>query len=434
MLLSGCGLLRGDLGLNEAGAVQTPAYAANKVLFLDPPATPDAASPGRYAPLAESYELAQRIAAGDKTGLRRSVLNRQPLSIVISRAYVPASLKTCASRLSDIAFGKGRDIAVLLDVASSADKQEFIAVWYQRDVKPGDVLNFKDLLVYSSDAWDSKFPPYFRLRLVDVSSERNTAVGSLLSQVRSSSKAIAGMAGAPEASPLIGIAALAAQQVLAHEKNISLVDFTFQLYGANLLSEAGGVALGVLQSGGVMITAPPCGQGNSYWNGKFQYDNRLDRIETMDGAIQDVPYVSATILTADLSVPQIVRTRSEAIMKRLTDPQVVQSELLSARDDAAKLVTALNMLNVRESFRRRPSKEGFETLVTNVSTTTLDDAEKGFFLDSFYQTTGRNLPDFAAYQAWIKNCSAIAEFDSEAGRYKVDATKMDTNGDACWPQ
>jgi len=96
MLLSGCGALRGEIGLNDASVIRTPAYSANKVLFLDPTDKPiDVADPGRYVPLAESYELAQRIKDNAQIGLRRSILNRQPVSIVISRAYVPASLTQC---------------------------------------------------------------------------------------------------------------------------------------------------------------------------------------------------------------------------------------------------------------------------------------------------------------------------------------------------
>ena len=40
LMLSGCGLLRGTIGLNDVSAVQAPAYSANKVLFLDPPSQP----------------------------------------------------------------------------------------------------------------------------------------------------------------------------------------------------------------------------------------------------------------------------------------------------------------------------------------------------------------------------------------------------------
>jgi hypothetical protein len=408
------------------------------VLFLDPSTDPKAAEEaGRRVPLAESYELAQKIAqktpAEKDKSLRRSILNRQPVSIVISKAYIPASLKACVPRASDIVFGKGRDIAVLLEVATATNEHQFIAVWYQRDVKPGDDLNFRDLLVYSRDAWDSKFPPFFRIRLVDVSAERNTGTENLLKQINGAAGTITALAGAPEATPLLGIAGLVGDLVLAHEKNIPLVDFTFQLFAASTLDEAGGVPLGVLQTGGVIVTAPPCGLHNDYWEEKLQFDYRLNRVEGLNGAVREQPYVTATILSSDLSVPQIVRTRADAILKRLTDPQVVQTELLDATNDATKLVNALAALSERETFRKRPTKDTFATLVTKVTSANLDAPETEFYLDNFYQVTGITLPDFAAYGDWLTRCSANATFDEQAAKFHADKAVMGTDGKSCWP-
>jgi len=440
---SGCGMLRSELALDDVSAVQTPIYSANKILFLRP--TDDQ----RYGELRHGY-MRDPVATQTSTsgapppqaqGTRRPVRNRQPLSIVVSRAYVPTTLPSCLPRATDALFGRrggrraGRDIAVLLDVSTVAERSDFIAVWYQRDVPPDETLTFQDLLVYSSDAWDAKYPPFFRMRLVDVSSERNTAVGALLDQVRSSSDTITGLLGVPGASPIIGIAALAARQVLAHDHNETLVDFTFQLYGEQVLSEAGGVPLGVLETGGILVTAVPCGAGNSFWNNDLKFDHRLGRIETTDGATQDMPYVFATILTADLAVPQIVRTRSAAIMRRLTDPQVVQTELQAALADAQRLEVALAALNIREAFRRNPTKEGFATMASEVEGqwTGLDLTERTFFLDSFYQITGRRMTDASGYVAWARACSSAASFDPNAARFLVDSTITGGDGQPCWP-
>lgn len=425
LLLSGC-ISRGDVKLDDLSVVRAPAYSANRVLFAS--ATPDP----RYADLKEGYEIAADAA---HQGTRRSVRNRDPLSIVISRAYVPENIAECNARNSDILLGKARDIAVLLDVSTASDRQEFIAVWYETNVPAGQVLTFQDLLVYSSDSWDAKYPPYFRLRLVDVSAERNTATGELLKQVRASSSTIAGLVGVPEAGPILGIAALAANQVLGHEKNRALVDFTFQLYDEGLLGVSGGVPLGILQTGGMVVTAPPCGSSHDFWTASFKFDHRLQRLTGDQGQMQGMPYVFATILTADLSVPQIVRTRSAAIMKRLTDPQVAQADLAAAQADAGKLTAALNALNVRETYRRRPSKESFATMVSDVSSSwgTLDAAEQGFFKDAFYQITGAALSDAAAYKAWTANCIAVAPFDGQTGRFKADAAITGKDSKSCWP-
>lgn len=434
LILSGCAL-RGELGLQDSSAVQTPVYTANKVLFLETKLD-DQGKPidPRHSKLSDGYELADQVQR-QKVGLRRSVKNRQPISILVSRAYIPSTTKTCNRRNSDILFGgKGRDIAVLLDVSTSSERQDFIAVWYQRDVPPDEVLSFQDLLVYSSDAWDAKYPPYFRLRLVDVSSERNTAVGALLDQVRSSSATITSLLGVPGGAPVVGIAALAARQVLAHEKNKALVDFTFQLYGEHLLSEAGGVPLGILQTGGMVVSAPPCDAGIGFWENSLEYDHRLGRIER-DGTIQAMPYVFATVLSADLSVPQIVKTRSAAIMKRLTDPQIAQTEIDEALKDVTRLDGALKALNARETYRRRPSKDAFATLVTDTSTSfsTLDSAEQSFFLTAFYQVTGRSFSTPAEYASWITNCSDAASYNADAARFEIDKAVVGKDTKRCWP-
>jgi len=429
LVLSACAG-RGDLALTEGGAVQTPVYSANKVLFALPAASGEDA---RYAQLKEGYELAGASATIPNT--RRPVRNRDPLSIVVSRAYVPASLTSCATRMSDALHGATRDIAVLLDVSTAPDRQEFIAVWYQRDVPPDQVLTFQDLLVYSSDSWDAKYPPYFRIRLVDVSAERNTATGAMLEQVRSTSSTIAGLLGSPEVSPVLGIAALAAKSVLAHEKNKSLVDFTFQLYDSSLLEASGGVPLGVLQTGGVVVTAQPCGSGVDYWNNDLRFDHRLQRIQDKSGAIQQVPFVFTTILTADLSVPQVVRTRSAAIMKRLSDPKVEQGEIDAAREDAESLQTSLAALSERERFRRRPSKDSFGEFVSTTDTQfdQLDNGVQGYFLDAFYQITGRSLPSPSAYKSWLANCGEVTEFDAQTGRFVRDPAKKGKDGALCFP-
>ncbi|MDO7837099.1 hypothetical protein Q4610_18810 [Sphingobium sp. HBC34] len=452
LLLAGCSL-HGPLGLDDKSAVRTSAYSANKVLFLNPTTMSKPAQPGvkdelRYAELLEAHQVAADIQAG-RTSKRRSVLNRQPVSIVINRAYVPATLRQCAKRLSDI-FGKRRDIAVLLETSTANDKQESIAVWYQQGVmidgksaastdsagviggpQPDGTLNFQDLLVFSEDSWNSNFPPYFRMRLIDVSAERNTGVGALLDQIEGSTKAITGLIGVPD-SPLIGIAKLAAKQILGNEENIPILDFTFQLYGSSMLDEAGGVPLGVLQTGGVVVTAPPCGSDNSYWDEKLKFDYTLNRIEDITGEVREQPYIFATILTSDLAVPSIVRTRSDAIMKRLTDPKVTGDELLVAQADAAKLTSALSVLATREAFRRRPNKASFAKLVGDASAKQIDESEKGFYLDTFYRATQRNLPDFAAYGSWVLNCSAAAEFDAEAGYFKKDKSVNGVDGQPCW--
>ena len=436
MLFAAACVERGQLSLTDKSAVQTPVYTANKALFL----TPDTDDNGkivnaRNGLLLNAYEIAEQMRDGKQPqGTRRSIKNRQPLSIVVSRAYVPATLKECNGRVSDFLAGnEGRDIALLLDVSTGSSGESFIAVWYQTGVPPGTMLNFGDLLVYSSDAWDSKYPPYFRFRLVDVTAERNTAVGAMLDRLGSASGTLAGLADLTSAGPLINLAGLAARSILAHEKNKAIVDFTFQLYGDQALGEAGGVPLGVLQTGGLIITAPPCGQSVDYWERSLHFDHRRDRI-VENRAIQEMPYVFATILGADLSVPQIVRDRSNAIMERLTDPEVAQRDIDAAQADATRLADTLGSLKEWEYFRRQPTKSSFDTIVTHAQAnfSKFDGMLRSWFLNGFYQVTGVSLSTADEYDAWLTRCGGVATFDQETGRFVVDKAVKDANGADCW--
>ncbi|WP_231478255.1 hypothetical protein [Sphingomonas sp. UNC305MFCol5.2] len=426
---------RGMIGLGDKSAVETPVYGANKVWFMKPDETTTGAIDGnRYSDLVDAYQIAAELKSdGRLTGLRRSIQNRQPLSIVVSGAYVPATLKQCNGRLSDFIFGSdGRDIAVLLDITSGESELSTIAVWYQRGVKPDSLLNFNNLLVYSNDAWDAKFAPLFRLRLVDVSSERNTAVREMLDRANSTGASLSGLAGAPGAGPLLALATQAAQSVLANEKNKTLVDFTFQLYGGHLLAESGGVPLGVLQTGGLVVSAVPCNQSVTYWENPLKFDHRTARIRK-GASIEAVPYLFATVIGADLAVPQIVRDRSSAIMQRLTDPQVAQREIGEATRDATRLEQSLEALSVRERFRRAPSVESFKTLVTATKGqwSSMDLSLQLFFLNAFYQVTGRTLDTAAAYETWLDNCPG-ATFNTESMKFSIDDS-IGTDRKKCWP-
>jgi hypothetical protein len=121
-------------------------------------------------------------------------------------------------------------------------------------------------------------------------------------------------------------------------------------------------------------------------------------------------------------------------MKRLTDPKVVQNDLLAAQEDAARLSAALDALKIRETFRRRPSKAAFNTMLAELSTPFegFDDAEKGFYLDALYQVTGINLPSPADYATWLSGCGEQATFDEETGRFVKDEA-LRVNDQPCWP-
>lgn len=424
--LAACGANDFSL-IPDGGAVNSPAYSANRVFFLEHGAA-DAAD-HRRSNLGHGYELADTpvaIALGgaapavsvEPAGGPRNIRSGEPLSFVISKIRIPESLPSCVPRLSDAAFQKGRDIAFILDTKTGANKEVSLIVWFQTGVRPGDNLSFQDLLVYSDDNWDERFPPYFRLRLVDVSGLRNTQVHSMLGEFRSASSQITAGLGADEAG-LVGLAELAAELLLANEKSIPILDFTFQLYGESMAQSAGGFPLGVLRSGGMVLTAPPCDTetglslGSDYYETDYRYDFRLQQVVDSAGVEQDVPYALATVMTAEQSVPQIVRTRSASLTALIADPQTVAQNATLAQDQAQALASSLMIVGLREHFLSAPDNGSLQGLIEGVASgwKDLKAPEREFFLTTLRRITGVTYSSARDYGEWYSRCEGYLKFE-----------------------
>lgn len=418
--LAGCGVNDFSL-IPDGGAVNSPAYSANRVFFLEH-GDADAAD-RRRSNLEHGYSLVREpVAISDGQAVEpvgpRNIRTGEPLSFVISKVRIPETLPSCVPRLSDVAFHKGRDIAFILDTKTGANKEVSLIVWFQTDVRPGDNLSFQDLLVYSDDNWDERFPPYFRLRLVDVSSLRNTQLHTMLGEFRSASDQITAGLGA-EDSGLVGLAELAAELLLANEKSIPILDFTFQLYGEAMAQTAGGFPLGVLRSGGLMLTAPPCDAttrrslGSDYYEDDFRYDFRLQQVIDDGGTVQDVPYALATVMTAEQTVPQIIRTRSASLTSLIADPQTVTQNSSLAQSQAQALANSLMMVGLRERFLSAPDKGSLQAMIDGVAGEWEDLAppEQEFFLTTLRRITGVTASTAAGYQDWYTRCEGYLTFE-----------------------
>lgn len=414
LVLASCGSKPGATFGEPALATNTPVYRANHILYLQPEAAPASGSK-----LLHPYEWT------DKT---YAVHHGEPVTIIVNRAYVPLSLTNSeknARLASRVGTSRTRDIAVLLDVGLTAGQDEqFIAVWYQRDVPIDEVLSFQDLVVHSKDSWDSIYPPYFRMRIVDVAFERNTRTGELLKQIGDTGGQLVSLIGTPFAGALTGLATRAAQLVLTNEQNKNLLDVTFQLYGTANLDQAGGMPLGLFKRGGILITGQPFEETPAFWNKTLRYDYRQQRIYEGTGTttMVDAPYVMATIMTSETSVPTVVQRRSREITRALTDRAAVTDDLQDTITKVAALNTSLLTLKARETFRKTPTKGGFSTFVTNASGnwTAISSAEQTWLLSYMRQVTGVIRATPAEYNTWYSNCAAGSRFDP-------DSQKFDTN-------
>lgn len=321
-------------------------YTENRVLYLDDPV------PGEpLRNLLHPYQVLDRYRAtlsrdlqpGDFDDLSGAsvVLSSQsqflehndPLAVIVSGVWLPENMR-----------GR-RDIAVLLDLETSSDSgPQSIVVFYQREVPGGQLLSFRDLLVYFDPLWDSAFAPHFRLRVLDVSSERNQRTRELLDRVSQSSSAVGALIPHP-AVPGIALAIEAARQLIASRENSVLLDYTVQLYSRHQADLAGGADLGVLRSGSWLALGRPGGRGSDFWQAPLVidrasgqvYQRSVSQTGTEIGSPVMAPYFLISVSAADVQIPRAVLERSEDLRQLLRAPNSAadSGSLLAAADALA---------------------------------------------------------------------------------------------------
>lgn len=402
-LVAGCGSVDGTLFGPGSEAINTPAYNQAKIFYV---MERRQAENGvrRFSDLKEPWA---------EDGTDRAVKNGDPVTIVATKAYIPTSTAGAAnSSVADIVGNrKTRDIAVLLDVGlKQGTDEEFIAVWYQRDVPADSVLEFSNLPLFSIDSWNSDVPPYFRMRIVDVRAERNTKTGEVLKQVNNVGSAAVSLAGTPAAGLFFSAGITAAKLVLANDRNRMLLDFTFHLFSPEQAKEAGGMPLGLFKKGGMVLLGTPRDAPANYWDKSFQYDFQRERVQLAGagpGAPADTPFLMTTVLTAETVVPKIVKRRSAAIVTILTNPETtVQEDLAGAVEDASALLQALEVLQVRQDFRKVPTESSLQSLISKADTAKdkLKTPEKEFLLAALRNATGQTFSRFPDYTKWYRTC------------------------------
>lgn len=293
LALTGCTTVDNALS-PDGGAVDTPLFSSNQIFFLDETRLPDSlVEPGsarRFERLMPSYEAASAARgcstepSRDTEFCNRMVRAPNPVTIIVDRVYIPRNIEQCAINVRDfgrtVSYGISGtvDVAVLLDVDTGENQKEtdFIAVWYQRGVPLGEALNFSQLAVYSNDEWDGTSPPYFRLRVVDVTYERNEATRAFLSEIGTNASTISSIVGGPSAAPMTNLAMRAAELVLANSRNRTLVDFTFNAYPPSVSQRTGGEHLTPFLSGRMMLAGRPCAATpTGDWNRRRRNANEL---------------------------------------------------------------------------------------------------------------------------------------------------------------
>lgn len=304
LLLTGLAALQGcfsrDAQIDDPFTAFTPIFADNRVYH---------AKAANAAGLQKLDPLGASLAANEVAIPRNS-----PLSVIMRSVEIPAAFETdAAGQRHKSAIHEPADYAVILDVGANVDgSNKSIVVWYQRGVQPDQSLNFSNLLVYYEARWDERIAPSFRVRVMDVTKERNAETRRSLERAQSISSSLGAMASNPAVTPLIGIAYTAADLVFANVKNQLVLDYSVQLYSSAAVAKAGSGELGVLKRGSYIVVGRPAYEARSFWKKDFSYDSITNSLMAGSDRV-NVPTAAITVGTFESIVPANVMARSAAL-------------------------------------------------------------------------------------------------------------------------
>ncbi len=276
------------------------------------------------APPSDFAQLLSNLKAERATFESVMIQNGSPLSVVLRTVGVP---RDAGDRLL-IPNKKELDIAVLLDISTNSDAPvDTMVVWFQRGVKPGQTLNFSNILVYYEAAWDYRYPPSFRIRLVNVADVENKEIGEILSTISSSVGSVAAVVKNPLISPLVQSAMTGAKLILSHAENKVLVDYTVQFYSSEFVQASDDIGITGLRSGSFIVVGQPAkfdgekcfpekDNFRSFWDNRLYYksfsgDVYFSSCSTADSLNKaDSPFLTLNVTPAESILPKAVIERS----------------------------------------------------------------------------------------------------------------------------
>ncbi len=304
-VLAGCA--GGEPRIGDSYTVHTPIYADNRIFYLKPGANP--------ADAVRTLELAG-MPASDAAERQLAVPPNAPLSIMMRSVEIPARQDAAGNKTAGI--DGPADYAVILDIAAKDDgSNQSIVVWYQRGVQPDQSLNFSNLLVYYVQRWDERVAPSFRLRVMDVTTERNTETLRALQRAQGVASGAASLANNPLVSPLVGVAFTAAELVLANQRNRMVLDYSVQLYSQAAVSQSAGSNLGLLKQGTYVVVGRPVAGSRAFWEKPLTYNARTNQV--LDGTTPlNVPTALVSVGTFESIVPKSVLEKSVALTALLS--------------------------------------------------------------------------------------------------------------------
>lgn len=350
-MLAGCAGSEPRIG--DAYTVHTPIYADNRIFYLKPGDD-------------ERTRVLEQAGAPASSDAERqlAVPANAPLSIMMRSVEIPALKDAAGAKTAGI--DGPADYAVILDVAARDDgSNQSIVVWYQRGVQPDQSLNFSNLLVYYVQRWDERVAPSFRLRVMDVTTERNAETLRALQRAQGVANGAASLANNPLVSPLVGVAFTAAELVLANQRNRMVLDYSVQLYSQSAVSQSAGSNLGLLKQGTYVVVGRPVAGTRAFWEKALTYNTRTNQV--MDGAEPlNVPTALVSVGTFESIVPKSVLEKSVALTALLS--KVGASASVEQVSDAqGRLQAALTAYTLGERLARYRDQKTLDEISTKLA-------------------------------------------------------------------
>lgn len=335
-------------------AVTTPnVYSENKVVFLD-------TSNLRLKDLKFIYDLEPDSI---------SQINKlDPIGCVVRGVRIP-ELPDSSGKFSST----GMDVAVVLDIVSvGSESLTSLVVFYQRGVKPGQMLNFQDLLVFYEPEWDGVTPPYFRIRLLNVKAERNQRTHQLLQKVENLSGVLNGIIPHP-VLPAVQTGIQAAKEIFGNSQNEVLLDFQVQFYSKSQI-EGSLSKLTPLRKGEWIVLGRAKGDGSKFWEHKFRIDQRTGMIVNPDSSEIKIPYVLVSLFSADASVPKHIMDRSKVLIDQLASAS--ERNNLDALFESTKVLSSsVKTYALERRFKKYGSYDDFKDIIDKINDSMKDAKE-----------------------------------------------------------
>ncbi|MFG0420354.1 hypothetical protein ACF8MD_42675 [Pseudomonas sp. zjy_8] len=398
LAISGCAGLTLGPTVNNNAAAYTPIYSDNRVYYLTPSSESNTQPAGnseseRTSPSNLSIRTLEPALTSSINDTNKIEAN-SPLSVVLRSVEIPAAYELDTNgKLKKSLVTEPADYVVLLDVGTKSDgTATTMAVWYQRGVQPGQSLNFSNLLVYYEPSWDQRVAPYFRVRVMDITKERNEETRKALERANGIIGGLGAIAKNPFVVPLIGISFTAADLVFANKENRLLLDYSVQLY-SDSASGAAGNELGTLRKGSYVVVGRPTDTSRDFWMNNLLYEPKSRQVITSGKAI-NVPTMSLTVGAFESVVPTTVLERSAALTARLTvnnsDSTVDETKILAKR-----LSASTEALSVVEHFKRYGDYQTLDQYITELNEnpelqTLLSRADLHSILSAVSKCTGAN--------------------------------------------